>query len=152
MTNSASLVKALRVSPETAAEFADAGGGLVDALLDLLNERLRADVEQLAARLAADAGARLGLYHQLMAGELAGHLDDPRGFALAAQQAAARNGISRIPCTNCAHAASPTRLLRSGQTCATPPTLTRYESRHPKQAPTSTCLDSDPDSGRGMEG
>ena len=97
MTNSASLVKALRVSPETATEFADADGGLVDALLDLLDERLRADVEQLAARLAADADAQLELYRQLMVDELVSLVDDPRGFALAAQQLAARSDISPHP-------------------------------------------------------
>ena len=97
ITNSAALVKALRVSPETAAEFADADGGLVDALLDLLDDELRAEAQQLAARLAADADAQLELYYQLMAGELASLVDDPRGFALAAQQAAARNGISPHP-------------------------------------------------------
>ena len=95
--NPAALVKALRVAPETAAEFADASGGLVAALLDLLDDRLRATVEQLATRLAADADARLGLYQQLMADELAGLVDDPRSFALAAQQAAATHGISPHP-------------------------------------------------------
>ena len=97
MNNPAALVKALRVSPETAAEFADAGGGLVAALLDLLDDRLRATVEQLATRLAADAAAQLERYHQLMADELAGLVDDPRSFALTAQQAAEAHGISPHP-------------------------------------------------------
>ena len=97
MSNPASLVKALRVSPETAVEFVDAGGGLVDALLDLLDDRVRADVKKLAERLATDADAQLGLYRELMAGELAGLVDDPRRFALAAQQAAADNGVSPHP-------------------------------------------------------
>ena len=97
MSDPAVLVKALRVSPETAVELADAHGGLVDALLDLLDDELRTAVVRLAARLVADADAQLELYRQLMAGELAELVDDPRSFALATQRAAAEHGISPHP-------------------------------------------------------